>query len=154
MVDPAKLPAMAEMKATIRSELAGAWACSSMFLWSQKTWYVSRPVAYDALVDSCQALARRSLMRSCSSSGSRGHGLGLEDVCAGSHRRSLSAAEHAGRRGEGDGVRSSGYLFMVPWGLFGGRGAFHLLVIREGDWLFETCGASLLSLAEFEGSFS
>ena len=154
MVDFAKLSAMAEMKATIRSELAGAQACSSMFLWLQKTWYVSRPVVYDALVDSCQALARRSLMRSCLSLGSRGHGLELRDVCVGSHRWSLSAAEHAGCRGEENGVRLSGYLFTVPWGLFGGRGAFHLLVTLEGDWLFKTCGASLLSLAEFEGSFS
>ena len=109
-------------------------------------------MAYDIRVDSCQALFLRSLMRSHSSSGSWGCEEGVGSACAGFHSQSLSAAPHAGRRGEGVGERLLGYLFTMLWVLGGGKGAFQRLVMRVGDWLFETRGVVVFALTEGKGA--
>ena len=90
-------------------------------------------MAYEIQVDSCQALVMRSLMHLRFSSGRDGYGIGPSLVVAGFQRRSLSAAGHAGRRGEGMGVRLSGCLFEMLWEDMEGSAAFHLLAIRAGD---------------------
>lgn len=91
-------------------------------------------------------------MRSRSSTGSEGCASGGVLVCAGFHNRSRSAAGHGGRRGDGAGVRLSGYLLVELEDLVGGRGAFHRLAIRVGDWLPEGRGVLVLPIVAVLGT--
>ena len=71
---------------------------------------------------------------------------------AGFHKRSRSTAAHIGRRGDGAGVRLLGYLFVEPEDFVRGRGAFHRLAIRVGDWLPDGCGIWVLPLVGVSSS--